>query len=335
MKKGLTTNLLKLLGSALILWLLVSRIEWDKKTFSEVLGKLDLFWYLLSLTGVLLVLGVKSLRWNRLLRYEGCSYSYVKSFHAYLASFTIGLITPGRLGEIARLYYVREDTGTGFYQSFKTIVSDRIFDFAILIWFGATGMLFFYQVLGDHHGSLYLLLVGIVMFIIWFLLKLSLYKLIRNPRQLSLPGLIKETWGEMFKPRMAIPWLLTLLAYYIFYLANQWIFRAIHIDLEVTDIGFILSLMSLATLIPISIAGFGTREASLVFLLGFYGISPEIAIVFSILQFTAFFLWGGITGWILWMIKPVSISLIKNDYKAFIDMLKKKNQSESLKNIQE
>ena len=327
MKKSWIGNILKVAGSVFILWLLIRNISWDKETFVEVLSNLKTGWLLLSLTGVLLVLGVKSVRWNLLLKQESCEYSYLKSLHAYLASFTIGLITPGRLGEIARLYYVREDTGINFYTSFKTIVADRIFDFAMLTWFGVTGMLYFYKVAGDFHGLVYLGVTGVAMFAAWFVVKLIIEKLIKNPRPLSLPGLLKETWRGLFDRAMILPWLLTLFAYYLFYVANQWIFKSISIELSVVDIGFILSLMSLATLIPISIAGFGTREASLVFLLAFYGINPEVAIVFSLLQFTAFFLWGGIAGLVCWIVKPVSIQLIKNDYQTFMDMMKKKRRS--------
>ncbi|MBW6491158.1 MAG: flippase-like domain-containing protein [Lentimicrobium sp.] len=328
MKKSLITNLLKIVGSALILWLLISRIDWDRETFRKVIEGIKPAWFLLSLTGVILVLGMKSIRWNLLLKQEGCSYPLLSSFHAYLASFTIGLITPGRLGEIARLYYVREDTGVNFYTSFKTIVADRIFDFAILFWFGATGMLYFYKVLGEFHGIVYLILAGIAMLVMWFIVNIILKKFIKNPKPLSLLSLVKDTWGGLFGSAMILPWSLTLLAYLLFYIANQWIFRSIGVELQVTDIGFILSLMSLATLIPISIAGFGTREASLVFLLGFYSLSPEVAIVFSLLQFTAFFLWGGIAGLICWLIKPVSISLIKKDYQTFMEMLKKKRTAD-------
>lgn len=328
MKRSFFSNLLKLTGSALILWLLVSRIDWDVQTFRNIIKEIKPAWFLLSLSGVILVLGIKSIRWNLLLRQEGCSYPLLNSFHAYLTSFTIGLITPGRLGEIARLYYVREDTGVNFYTSFKTIVADRIFDFAILFWFGATGMLYFYKVFGHFHGLVYLLGTGIVMYAMWMVVNFLLKTLFKNPKPASLINLVKETWSGLFRSMMILPWGLTLLAYLFFYIANQWIFKSIGVELQVTDIGFILSLMSLATLIPISIAGFGTREASLVYLLGFYGINPEVAIVFSLLQFSAFFLWGGITGLIGWLIKPVSISLIKKDYQTFVDMIKKKRTSD-------
>ena len=326
MNKPWFKSLLKIGGSLLIIWLLVSRISWDTDEFKRVLSGLHVGWFLLSLTGVVVVLGIKSVRWNLLLQQESCNYPKWKSFIAYMSSFTIGLVTPGRIGEIARLYYVREDTGITFYRSFKTLVADRIFDFAMLAWFGLTGMLYFYKVMGDVSGLVYLLITAAILLFAWGL-AFWLFKIFIRPDTPRV-GLkfILETWNGMFNLTMALPWLLTLLAYFSFYIANWMIFKSIGISLSIVDIGFILSLMSLATLIPISLAGFGTREASLIYLLSFYAINPEVAIVFSLLQFSAFFLWGGIIGLFFWFYKPVKMNLIREDYRAFIQYLKSKKQ---------
>ncbi|MFH1118810.1 MAG: lysylphosphatidylglycerol synthase transmembrane domain-containing protein [Bacteroidota bacterium] len=319
-------NLLKVAGSCVILWLLASRIQWDPAEFKKILAGIHLSWFVLSLSGVLLVLGIKSYRWNLLLMQEGCKYSKFKGFVAYMASFTIGLVTPGRIGEIARLYYVREDTGISFYRSFKTLVTDRIFDFAFLIWFGVTGMLYFYKILGNLNGLIYLMISGLGMIIVWLAGFFLLKKLI-NPETASTgKRFILESWNGMFRLTMGWPWILTLLAYFIYYFANFLIFKSIGINLSVINIGFILSLMSLATLIPISLAGFGTREASLIYLLSFYAVEPEVAIIFSLLQFSAFFLWGGVIGLIFWIKKPVKMQMIKDDYFAFMCYLRGSKQ---------
>lgn len=322
MKKQTRTLILKIVGSLLILSFLVTRIEWDTDNFNIIFSNLNLGWYLISLTGVIVVLGLKSIRWNLLLRYEGCNYPFLSAFIAYMASFTIGLLTPGRIGEIARLYYVREERNIDFFHSFKTIVTDRIFDFALLIWFGASGLMFFYKVLGDIHTLYYLLVTGAVMLVSWLAGRLIL-KIIRSEKIYFV--FIYEAWTEMFDRKMAGPWALTLLSYFLFYVANWFILFSLGQRISLIEVGFILSFMSLVTLIPITIAGFGTREASLVFLFAFYGLSPETAIVFSLLQFLAFFLWGGIIGWIFWMIKPVRISLIKEDASTVFRFFKPKS----------
>ncbi|GAB1405401.1 MAG: lysylphosphatidylglycerol synthase transmembrane domain-containing protein [Lentimicrobiaceae bacterium] len=322
MKKPWVKTLIKIGGSVAIIWLLIRDVPWDWTEFKRVFVNMHLHWFILSLTGVLLVLGIKSLRWNLLLTYEQIAYPKWNSFVAYMASLTIGLITPGRLGEISRLYYVREETNISFYSGFKTLIVDRIFDFAMLIWFGTTGMMFFYKVLGNIHGSMYLLITAAGMLAIWWVIYLILKKYVH--KETSKVGLkfIRESWNGMFHPAMLSPWLLTLLAYFVFYVANYFIFKSIGLHLSLIDIGFILSLMSLATLIPISLAGFGTREVSLVFLLSFYDISPEVAIIFSLLQFSAFFLWGGLIGWMFWLYNPVKMKLMKDDYRSFMHYLK-------------
>lgn len=322
MKKSWLNTLLKIAGSGLILWLLVSRINLKPDEFVRVISDLHLRWFLFSLFGVVVVLGIKSVRWNILLKQEHCDYSGWKSFIAYMSAFTIGLVTPGRVGEIARLYYVREDTGISFYRSFKTLVADRIFDFALLFWFGGAGMLYFYRLLGDFSGYLYLLLTALVMLFIWGAGYWILRLLVRHESAPVSFRFIKETWNGMFRPAMFLPWFLTMLAYFLFYIANQMILKSIGIELNIIDVSFILSLMNLVTIIPVTLAGFGTREVSLVYLLSFYAVTPETAIVFSLLQFSAFFLWGGIIGLIIWFYKPVSIRMILEDYRAFIRYLK-------------
>lgn len=320
MKKQAGSILLKIAGSVAIIWFLVTRIDWDPERFQLILRDVNIQWFLISLTGVIVVLLLKSIRWNMLLRFEECSYPYFSAFAAYMSSFTIGILTPGRLGEIARLYYVRAERQITFYKSFKTIVTDRMFDFALLFWFGTSGLLFFYKVLGDIHAAIYLSITGLGYFLLWLAGTIILKKIKSDKPSFTF---IQEAWTEMFKRRMSGPWLLTLVSYFLFYLANWFIFLALGQHVSIIEIGFILSLMSLVTLIPVTIAGFGTREASLVYLFSFYGLSPETAIVFSLFQFLAFMLWGGIIGWIFWLVKPVSMALIRQDASKLVTLLKR------------
>ncbi len=320
MKKQSWLSLIKVVGSIAIIIFLVTRIDWDISKFRDIFNQINLTWYLISLSGVILVLLLKSIRWNLLLRAVGCNYPFLSAFIAYMASFTIGLLTPGRIGEIARLYYVRAERGIDFFNSFKTIVTDRIFDFAILFWFGASGLLFFYKVLGDYHALTYLTVTGITMFVLWFIGKKILHSINSTKTYIIF---IKESWGEMFDKKMIKPWLLTIFSYVLFYMANWFILIAIGQRISLVEIGFILSLMSLVTLIPVTIAGFGTREVSLIYLFAFYGLAPETAIIFSLLQFLAFFMWGGIIGWICWLIKPVKLFIIREDAEKAFQYIKR------------
>lgn len=317
--KDIVFTILKIAVSVALVLLLVTRIEWDIELFKEIYDKLDVLIFTFSLSGVVLVLGLKSIRWNKLLRAENFKYPYLSAFAAYMVSLMIGLVTPGRIGEIARLYYIRQEGKMDFFHSFKTIVTDRIFDFALLIWFGIAGMLYFYRVLGDFSGLVYMIIVGFFMFILWYTGYLIL-KSIKSRKTIIV--FFTESWNEMFHLKMLAPWILTVAAYILSYSTVFLIFLSIGIKLSIIDIAFVLSLMSLVTLIPITLAGFGTREVSLIYLLGFYGIGPEEAIVFSLLQFIAFFLWGGLIGFVFWIRNPLKLSLILEDSKKILNYIK-------------
>jgi hypothetical protein len=306
---------IKIAGTVLILAFLFSRIRFSTSEFLKVISSLDPWYFLLSLCGVVIILAVKSYRWKILLQGEGIDYHPFKAFSAYLASFTIGIVTPGRIGEIARLYYVREDSPVDFYEAFKTVVADRIFDLTTLFVLGTSGVLFYVKALGDLPGYMY----GLIVFLTFVLLYAIAWFVINGLLKTKTFGryhilkFIRDTWFLVINKKSLKCWIITVMAYLVYFVTAGWIFEALKINFSLIEVAFILSIMSLVTIIPISVAGFGTREASLVILLAQYGISTESALSFSLLQFLAFFLWGAIIGTIFWILKPVSLKLVKED----------------------
>ena len=305
----------KIAGTIIILVFLFSRIHFSVGDFQKVISSLNLWYFLLSLGGVIIILAVKSYRWKILLSGEGIDYHPFKAFTAYLASFTIGIVTPGRIGEIARLYYVREDSPVDFYSAFKTVVSDRVFDLTTLLLLGTAGFLYYFEFPVILPGYVYLIIVLGAFIILYFLFWLIINRLLKMPffSRFSVLGFIRDAWRLVINRRSIVCWIITVLAYLVYFTTAGWVFRALHINISFIDVAFILCIMSLATIIPISIAGFGTREATLVVLLAQYGLSAETAISFSLLQFTAFFLWGAVVGMVAWILKPVSLKLVKED----------------------
>ncbi len=103
-------SIIKITVTLLILIFLFWKVKFNTQGFSETLRSVRLVYFLLSLFGVVLVLGIKSYRWRILISNEGVKYSPYKALAAFMASDAIGIVTPGRLGENARLYYVRQET---------------------------------------------------------------------------------------------------------------------------------------------------------------------------------------------------------------------------------
>ncbi len=321
MRKPAIQWLVKITGSAAILILLFTQIDFDRKHFFEALKSVRFEYYLFSLIGVIITIGVKSYRWKLLLKDEGCNYPLKNAFQSYFASYTIGIVTPGRIGEIARLYYVRQHADISLYKAFTTLVSDRFFDLSLMIWFGLSGILFYYKSLGDFSAPLYTLIIAGVMLLGFLILKTA-FGWARKRTKLghaAIIQLITDVLTAVGSLKSVKKWLLSGFAYFVFFGTCYYIFKSLSISISLIDVAFVLSFMSLSTILPISFAGFGTREVSLIFLLKFYQIPPEIAVTFSLLQFTAFFLWGGIIGMLFWMLNPIPLKRVKEDT---VDLMK-------------
>ena len=317
-------SIIKLAVTLAILIFLFWKVGFNTEGFVDTLRSVRPGYYLLSLLGVITVLGIKSYRWRLLIRNEGARYSAYKAFGAYMASDAIGIITPGRIGEIARLYYVRQDTPISFYAAFKTIVSDRIFDFTMLGWFGLSGMLFYFKTFGDHPGIYYALGI-LVLFIIGYIFVIKFLEIIlrfKKIHRLPVIRFVHESFLAVMRKRALAMWAITFVAYFLYFAFSWLIMISLHLTPSYIDVVFIMSIMSLSTIIPLSVAGFGTREATLVLLFSYYGLASETAISFSLMHFTAFFLWGGLIGLVFWLLMPISLQQVTDDSKSIFLLFK-------------
>lgn len=317
-------SIIKIAVTLAILIFLFWKVEFNTVGFRETLSSVRTGYFLLSLLGVIFVLGIKSYRWRILIHNEGVIYSKYKAFAAYMSSDAIGIVTPGRIGEIARLYYVRQETPISFYAAFKTIVSDRIFDFTMLGWFGLSGMLFYFKTFGNHKGIYYAAGV-LVLFIIGYVVVIRLLaKILEYKRVKRLPVVkfIYESFLAVISKRAMLMWVITIAAYFLYFGFSWLIMISLHLTPSYIDVVFIMSIMSLSTIIPLSVAGFGTREATLVLLFAYYGLASETAISFSLMHFTAFFLWGGLIGLVFWLLMPISLQQVKDDSKSIFLLFK-------------
>lgn len=322
-------GIIKIAVTLAILLFLFWKVEFNTHGFKQILQSVRIEYLLLSLLGVIIVLGIKSYRWRLLIANEGINYSAYKAFGAYMSSDAVGIVTPGRIGEIARLYYVRQETEITFYNAFKTIVSDRIFDFTMLGWFGLSGMLFYFKSFGSYPGIYYT--VGVfILFIAGYVIGIKFLEFVLKYKSVNrFPAVrfIYESFLAVLGKNSLFMWFITVAAYF-FYFGFSWLIMiALHLSPSYIDVVFIMSIMSLSTIIPLSVAGFGTREATLVLLFAYYGLSSETAVSFSLLHFTAFFLWGGLIGLVFWMLMPISLQQVKDDSKSIFLLFKpeKKN----------
>ena len=100
---------------------------------------------------------------------------------------------------------------------------------------------------------------------------------------------------------------LTVVAYTVLFAQSYLLALAVNMQANFAVVTYAMALGSLVTLLPISVSGLGTREAAIVAYLGLHGVSPTVALGFSLLVFTTFYIAGGVLGAVAWWIKPISL----------------------------
>jgi len=311
MKLNIRRHWLRLLGIALLFFLL-SRINRAEVIQIWRVARLD--WLAGAIALNLPQIGLKAYRWQRLLRAQHVHYPFRQAALSYFGSIFVGSLTPGRVGEFVKAFHVSRDCQLSLAQGLSSVLVDRLFDLYTLFIVGGAALLALAP--GDLGivtlGTLALLLiVPMALFInektfTWFCkvgAKLGhLGKKVFSPQSWLWEihtGICKLPLREVLAAG-----LLTLLAYSIFFSQCYLLALALNIPVGFKVVSYAVALGSLVTLLPISISGLGTREAAIIAYLGQAGISEEVAVGFSLLVFTTFYIAGGLIGMLAWWIKP-------------------------------
>lgn len=111
----------------------------------------------------------------------------------------------------------------------------------------------------------------------------------RGGRLANVIGRLMEafrTYQKIEIRNVGIVLLSSFLGYIFFVLSALALTKGMNLDLGVFAIAWIRSLTLLLALIPITVAGLGLREGSLIVLFGSYGISPTHAFAFAMASFS-------------------------------------------------
>jgi hypothetical protein len=232
-------------------------------------------------------------------------------------------VTPGRLGEFIKIYNVRQITETDILTSFRSTLVDRLFDLSILFLFAVSGTLRFLSNNSVGHLTGLILSLALTISLI-LLIRISLGKLFDFKKNgiKRIQRFIKKCLFQLTDYKSIRLWIISFTAYFFFFLTTWFLLKSLSLKISIIDAGYVLSIVGLILLLPISIAGFGTREISLVYLLSLYGISAEPVITFSIMHFLVFFGWGGFLGLIFWILNPIPFEAIKSDSKKILSIIK-------------
>jgi glycosyltransferase 2 family protein len=274
----------------------------------------------LSILALALVLTVpfvliKAWRWKYLLRMQGIDYHTRDCFYAYLSAMYLGLVTPGRVGDFVKVVYLKKDKQVAMSRGVTSVIVDRLFDLLLYVTMACAGGLAF-ALSGDIMAVIFAFVLLFIAILLIFVNKTVRNLVLGTLFRILLPKKAKEgaevridsfyRGVDQFRSfRLVVPLLLTLLTYVFFYAQCYLIAIAVNIPISFMNVVYCISTANLVSLLPISVSGIGTRDATLISMFAVLDIPKESAVVFSILFLFISNVSSCLIGAVAWFKKPV------------------------------
>lgn len=278
---------LKLFGITLLLWLLAT-LDW--RHLGQVILRLRLEYLAAYFLAFLMMVLVRAERLRRVLHRVGHVSDWVGCYKATVEPALWGMITPGRLGELSRVGYVAA-SGCNLSQATAIVLAERAFDVSLLLLAGGIGLAYL-SLPGDKLSWL-LGMVGCALLLLWVctrwaqgLLGMAARGLerIKDRKWAAVLGVfVSETSTVMAQAGEGLFWHsvanLAMNFLQIYFLAQAFAFEA-----DVLVVIFSSAIAALVSLLPISVGGLGTREATYIAVMATEGVAKEEALLFSLLD---------------------------------------------------
>ena len=242
------------------------------------LKTLNLINVIITIIVIYVGLILKSIRWKNILKTYQINEKSLYLIKIFLIGGFLGIITPGKVGDFGRVYYLKRHKN--WKKAFSSLIIDRANDLIILF------IISFYGAINlknkfPNDFNLKLEYKSIIVLIICLFLSLTLFIKFRD-KLLAFYELIRRS--SSFKNYL-IQLIITLIAIIFLYSSFIIIAHNLNINIPAIDIFLIAIISGILNLLPITILGIGVREATLVFLLGLYGVNYNTAISFSLIIF--------------------------------------------------
>lgn len=311
---------LRAIGPALLLLILLYGIDLPQ-TLRLLAGVRWRFLLAAVLAAMPANLLLRALRWHLIAGYYDVPLSFRRSLELYLVSFSAGFLLSDSIGAFVRTIFLHRD-GESLSISLLLPFWEKTAELLSILLMGVLGILLLPQMIMGG-GSLYLLFIaagGLIMLLSLILippaqerlfaaLKWAFRRYAKGKAEADISS-FEDDFRRM-KPLFFLEVLLfsfglRLLHYlYVYFLS-----LSLGIPLSYGDIVLVMMLVSLVIILPISIAGLGTREAVMIPAFALLGRPPEEAVALSLLIAATTTLWRGL-GSLSWvpMARPTSPTL--------------------------
>jgi hypothetical protein len=314
MKAKLVRTGLRLLGPLLFV-LVIARLR-DRAALVSLLQSAEAWPLVLAVLLNFVNIHLKVVRWDVFLKTRGIVYPLRRAWGAFVSSLYVGMLTPGRVGDVLRVHYLRADLGVPYAEGLASVVIDRLCDLYVLVGFVAVGVV--------RYGDV---LAGKLAWITWF--GLGAPALV--PLALLVPGIADRAAASIYRRlskttseegekgafslflealrahvgrRLLVTIPITVLTFVVTYLQGYLLARALHLGVSFFDATCLLAIANLLGLLPISISGIGVRELFFSRIFPALGLAESAGVTFGLLVFGVIYVAIAAIGFVGWQLAP-------------------------------
>jgi len=235
---------------------------------------------------------VRAYRWNILMRRDNIKVRFKHALTAHFIGIFLGLLTPGRAGEYAKVFFIDKHY-PGMFKNFLSTLVDRYIELLVFLVVAAAVLWQFISASNVKVGY-YLIGAGGIFFVmlaLWPILGPGLIAVGRAADKMRFYGAAEKMHltREFIKGIPKAVLVASIVLTFLYWAIHLSVFLLIAIGLDIglePDQVFLSSVLAVfAVMIPISIGGLGAREAVLIYSFGLFGETPEKAVSMGIVVF--------------------------------------------------
>src|SRR4030042_3478115 len=246
--------LIKTFLTILIISLLIYSVGWNKILNSFRLVNRSNIVKAAALVPVIMILG--ALKWFFFLRGHGLKVSYFKAFRSFFFGMGIGVFTPGKAGEFARILLIPDSSALNLA---ALVIYDRLIDLAAVILLAMFSVYYFF---GTMTGFWYMFGTFVVLFLI--MERRILFGGFRNilKKVPPLAPIVKERSViiELGLDTVSICFLIRLILSIVDLFQFYLLISAFH-SIYLIEVLLCYPPMLLISVLPFTISGLGIRES--------------------------------------------------------------------------
>lgn len=262
----------------------------------------------------------RGLRWRYVASSVGIPYGLWRATLVWTIGFFASSMTPAKAGDALRAVYLRNESGHSLGESFLTVFVDRMWDLGFVLVAGiASALIFSRQYIAIPSAPLFIAGAVVVAGAAALMTHRGAMRALLKPAFVLLaPARHRDALSASFhtfydalrqygasKRRALAMAGMTLLGWALIFALAICIARALAIPVDAGFIVLIMPIVTLVELIPFTISGLGTRDATVVYFFSVVGVGSAQAVGFSIAYLLIGTYLTALIGLALWIRYPI------------------------------